>query len=263
MLEPPPSSVSAAALNEQVYDRVPQGHLDYWRFMAAPRVRMDTLLSLLGEASPRTVVDLGCGTGRLLAQLGEYMPKVRRVGVDIAARQIELARRSDPAAGWYVLDLDQESPDVPEELAGACDAIVAAELVEHLDHPQRLLRSARRLAAPGARLILSTQSGQVRETELRVGHRRHFSAAEMSELLDRSGWTPVRVWNTGWPFHDLSKWWANRDPENSMQRFGEDAYGWSERVVCWGLRQLFRFNSSRRGAQLFAVARLGPDPEEV
>lgn len=249
---------TAATLNEEVYDRLPRGYLDYWRYMAAPRFRRRVLLDQLehlrrtGDAA--TVVDLGCGTGLFLSQVAEALPDARRVGVDIAPRQIEVARASDPSARWYVLDLDAPDPEVPAELESSADAIVASELVEHLDHPRRLLASARRLAAPGGRLILSTQSGPVRATERGVGHRRHFTADEMTQLLRDAGWTPVRVWNAGWPFHDLSKWWANRDPDGSMERFGERGYGWSERLVCWGLRQLFRLNSNRRGAQLFAVA---------
>ncbi|MDA8019224.1 MAG: class I SAM-dependent methyltransferase [Thermoanaerobaculia bacterium] len=255
--EPSPdisSRSAAAALNEEVYDRLPRGYRDYWRFMAAPRFRMETILHLLGGSEPRCVVDLGCGTGLLLTKVAERLPHALRVGIDIAPRQLDIARAADPSASWHVVDLDTDAPVIPSELEGAANAIIAAELVEHLDHPKRLLTSARRLASTGCRLILSTQSGPVRHTELRVGHRRHFSTDEMSELLREAGWNPVRVWNAGWPFHDLSKWWANRNPEGSMQRFGEQGYGWSERAVCWTLRQLFRFNSNRRGAQLFAVA---------
>lgn len=244
----------AATLNQAVYDRLPPGYRDYWRYMAAPRFRMAAILEQLEDAQPRCVVDLGCGTGLLLSRVADRLPRARRVGIDIARRQVDVARRADPAASWHVLDLDAEAPEIPPSLREQADAIVAAELVEHLDHPERLLASARRLAAPGGRLILSTQSGPVRPTELSVGHRRHFTTGEMGELLRASGWSPIRVWNAGWPFHDLSKWWANRNPEGSMQRFGEQGYGWSERAVCWTLRQLFRLNSNRRGAQLFAVA---------
>ena len=102
--------------------------------------------------------------------------------------------------------------------------------------------------------MLSTQTGALRETERRVGHRRRYTAAELRELLRASGWTPHRIWNTGYPFHDLSKWYANRSPDRSLAEFGEQAYGVRQDLVCWALRQAFRLNSRRRGAQLFAVA---------
>ena len=77
----------------------------------------------------------------------------------------------------------------------------------------------------------------------------------MREALRAAGWAPERVWNTGFPFHDLSKWYANRDPEGSMNRFAARPYGIKEDVICLLLRAAFRLNSRHRGAQLFAVAR--------
>jgi hypothetical protein len=151
----------------------------------------------------------------------------------------------------------------PADWCGRFQAILATEVVEHLDHPEDFLRSVRQLAVPKrGRLYLSTQSGPLRETERRVGHQRHFTAREMTALLEKTGWQVLRAWNTGYPFHDLSKWYANRDPDKSMQRFGEQQYGWSENLVCVALRLMFRLNSSHRGEQLFAVAeRPGSDAE--
>jgi hypothetical protein len=57
------------------------------------------------------------------------------------------------------------------------------------------------------------------------------------------------------PSHDLSKWYANLDPDRSMRQFGEKAYGPVERAVCLLLRGLFRLNSRTRGAQLVAMPR--------
>jgi hypothetical protein len=88
-----------------------------------------------------------------------------------------------------------------------------------------------------------------------VGHLQHFTATGMRQLLSDAGWSPERVWNCGFPFHDLSKWYANRNPDATMRRFGDERYGLREDLVCWALRTAFRTNSDRRGAQLFAVAR--------
>jgi hypothetical protein len=101
---------------------------------------------------------------------------------------------------------------------------------------------------------LSTQSGPVRETERRVGHHRHFKSAEMRELLSENGFTALRVWNSGFPFHDLSKWYANRDPDAMMREFAGQRYGIKQDLLCLLLRAAFRLNSQSRGAQLFAVA---------
>ncbi len=244
---------SRADVNRDYYGSTPPGLQDYWRRMAAPRQRVATLLELLAEAPPLRVVDLGCGGGQLLAEIASAWPGVELAGIDLSERQIEANRAAMPGIEWQSVDLELPDAIHPAQ-AGRFDAVVASEIVEHLHHPARFLRSALALAAPGhGRLLLSTQSGPLRETERRVGHLRHFTAGEMESLMREAGWKVEKAWNCGWPFHDLSKWWANRDPDATMSRFSDRAYGPGEKLVCFALRAAFRINSPRRGAQLFAV----------
>jgi hypothetical protein len=165
-----------------------------------------------------------------------------------------LNRARLPHTRWIYANIDQPVQWPAEDL-GRYDAVTAVEVIEHVDHPEVLLANARALLAPGGFIVLSTQSGRVGETERRVGHRRHFTTDEITSLLSAAGLRPEKVWNAGFPFHDLSKWYANLDPDASMSRFGDKPYGLSENMVCFGLRMLFRFNSNRHGAQLFAVGR--------
>jgi cyclopropane fatty-acyl-phospholipid synthase-like methyltransferase len=224
--------------------------------MAAPRFRVATFLSLLGKDPASSLLDLGCGNGTLLAEIGARHPRMALGGMDLSEAQVAANRRTMPSLSWYAADLDRplSGSTLPPN---GFDVVVASEIIEHVAHPDVFLRNALQLAAPGGRLLLSTQSGPVRETERRVGHVRHFTVREMTELLEQSGWQPRKVYNAGFPFHDLSKWYANLDPDSSMRQFGESQYGWKEDLVCWALRVAFRLNSSRHGAQLFAVARKG------
>jgi SAM-dependent methyltransferase len=236
--------------NVEYYERDSPAREDYWRYMAAPRARVERVVKELRRLRPRSVADLGCGDGRLLEEIARALPEARLAGVDLSRRQIETNRTKAPHVRWAAGDLQE-----PIEVFDTFEAIVASEVIEHLTNPAMLLVNAHRLAATGAHLVLTTQSGPVRETERRVGHERHFKPAELRALLESNGWTPLRVWNEGFPFHDLSKWWANRDPDASMARFGTDRpYGLAERAVCLALRGAFRLNSRSRGAQLYAVA---------
>ncbi len=246
--------MSADPVNVHYYSRLEAGRDDYWRRMAAPRARTETFLRLLSEEPARSLVDLGCGNGRLVAEIASRNPSLRLAGLDLSEAQVEENRRRTPGAEWKAFDLVSENP-LPDTFAGSFDVAVASELIEHLPAPEQMLLHARQLVRPGGRLLLSTQSGPLRETERRVGHLRHWSAAEIADLLVKSGWRVERAWNEGYPFHDLSKWWANRDPDRTMARFSERPYGTSEKVVCALLRGAFRLNSRRRGAQLYAVAR--------
>ncbi len=246
----------AGAANRAYYDREQRGREDYRRLMAAPLWRMKLLLAALSEARGERVADLGCATGAMIEELRAARPGASYCGFDLSPAQIESNRVRHPHGDWRVADLSKPEA-LPADLLARFDTLVSTEVIEHLDDPGALLRSAARLAAPGARLVLTTQSGAVRETERRVGHIRHFTAGEMRALLLENGWKPLRVWNAGWPFHDLSKWVANLNPDAMMERFSERPYGWRERFVCRALRFAFRFNSSRRGAQLLAAAEKG------
>jgi 2-polyprenyl-3-methyl-5-hydroxy-6-metoxy-1,4-benzoquinol methylase len=242
-------------LKREHYQTLSQGRDDYWRKMAAPRHRVAEIIGLLRDSPPRSLVDLGCGNGRLLEELSKRLPVEDLAGIDLSTSQIESNHRRNPRIEWISLDLEKPLP-VSLKLAGRFEVVVASEIVEHLASPEELLRRAAELAKPRTgRLVLSTQSGPIRETERRVGHVRHFAADEIRALLARTGWTPVRVWNTGFPFHDLSKWWANLDPDGAMERFGRGAYGVREKAIALLLRVAFTLNSRSRGNQLFAVAR--------
>jgi SAM-dependent methyltransferase len=250
----PDAPSTAGAANAAYYGTLARGREDYWRKMAAPRFRVGTLLRLLRQHGAQRVVDLGCGNGQLLSAILEQRRGLELCGIDLSESQIAQNERRMPDVRWSCADLDRPV-ELPVHLDTHFDAVVASEIIEHVDHPEVFLANARRLAANGGLLLLSTQSGPIRPTEVAVGHHRHFTAMEMRSLLERAGWQPLEVWNAGFPFHDLSKWMANLSPQASMARFGDKPYGPLENAVCALLRFAFWFNSSRRGAQLFAVAR--------
>lgn len=250
---------TAVDANAAYYESMPPGLEDYWNRMAAPRFRTDTLCRLILDANPGRLVELGCGNGRLLVELGARGYRGHRMGIDLSENRIRQNRVLLPDIDWYSANLESPVSELPQEARGVCDAVVACELIEHLADPAALLTTAASLAVPGRGLLfLSTQSGPIGATERYVGHQRHFSVRDLTELLGATGWEATRVWNTGYPFHDLSKWIASLRPDTMIEQFNNKAYGPAQRLVCWSLRALFKLNSQTRGAQLFAVARARP-----
>lgn len=244
----------ATSVNREYYERTTAGRDDYWRKMAAPRHRVEVMRQIVRELSPSSVVDLGCGNGILITELRDALPNVRWSGLDLSRPQVAENVKNLPWATFR--DGNLEQPFAADfDWLGQFDLAMATEVIEHLDSPGAFLENAGRLLKPGGHLVLSTQSGPIRQTEQRVGHRRHFSQREMSELLRQHHFEPVRVWNTGFPFHDLSKWYANLDPDGAMSEFGEGAYGLKQNAICAALRFAFKLNSKAAGAQLFAIAR--------
>jgi 3' terminal RNA ribose 2'-O-methyltransferase Hen1 len=103
--------------------------------------RLAAVLGVITAGGARSVLDLGCGSGRLLAELVKQRGLQRIVGLDVSCRALELAGRR--------LHLDRMAPRQRERvelLHGSLtyrdgrlrgfDAAAVVEVVEHLDRPR-------------------------------------------------------------------------------------------------------------------------------
>ncbi|HEX9646093.1 MAG TPA: bifunctional class I SAM-dependent methyltransferase/glycosyltransferase family 2 protein [Alphaproteobacteria bacterium] len=121
------------ARNRYFYD----DHYHYMRFLVGENAR---------------VLDLGCGTGELLAALA---PR-RGVGVDISPRMIEIAQQQFPDYRFVLGDI--EDTHVLDELDGPFDVIVLSEAIGSLEDIETTLRALHRLCTRDTRLIVAYYS---------------------------------------------------------------------------------------------------------
>jgi len=105
----------------------------YMRFLVPPGLR---------------VLELGCGTGRLLTELSP----ARGVGVDFSARMIEIARQRHAEYEFYQGDV--EDPEFIASLEGPFDVIVMSDTIGSLDDCQATLGNMHRLCTADTRLIV-------------------------------------------------------------------------------------------------------------
>jgi malonyl-CoA O-methyltransferase len=115
------------------------------------RVR-ERVLALLAEAAPgaRRVLDVGAGTGALLARLAEERPGLAAAGVDLAPGMCAAARAAAPGA--HVAAADAEA--LPFR-AGAFDLFVSTSTFQWLPRLGPALAEARRVLEPGGVLCLA------------------------------------------------------------------------------------------------------------
>ncbi|MDN3355067.1 3' terminal RNA ribose 2'-O-methyltransferase Hen1 [Actinomadura sp. DC4] len=113
---------------------------------AAPPVplaerRVEAVLDALRAEQAATVIDLGCGSGRLLSRLLQE-PHVRSVaGTDVSARAMAAARRRLdplrlPLAVRDRIDLFGAALTYADERFRGYDAAVLMEVIEHVDVPR-------------------------------------------------------------------------------------------------------------------------------
>ncbi len=120
------------------------------------------LLSYVTLPPQAQVLDLGCGTGRLLNRLGEQYPDFLGIGLDLSAEMIKQARRSNTHHPQLIF-LRGEATALPFG-NGQFDAVFNTISFLHYPNPQRVLTEIRRVLQPEGYFYLVdytvAQSGQ-------------------------------------------------------------------------------------------------------
>ncbi|MFP5291285.1 MAG: class I SAM-dependent methyltransferase, partial [Actinomycetes bacterium] len=107
------------------------------------------VLDLLGDVAGRRILDAGCGSGPLIAELGERGASV--AGFDASPEMIRLARdRLGDEADLRVADLTRPLPYDD----GTFDDAVAMLVLHYLEDWSRPLAELRRVLRPGGRLVV-------------------------------------------------------------------------------------------------------------
>ena len=111
------------------------------------------LLLQCGLQRNQTVIDVGCGSGRLAFQLREYL-KGLYIGIDISPELLEYARKISDRPDWKFYP----APGVTiPEADNSADFICFFSVFTHLHHEEsfKYLMDARRVMKPGGRIIFS------------------------------------------------------------------------------------------------------------
>jgi hypothetical protein len=99
-----------------------------------------------GRSEPKSILEIGCGSGALLRELLALWPAATGYGIDPALPE---ADRSDSRIRLQRGFVE----DIPESLRGF-DLIVAVNVIEHLSSPSKFLASLRSRLAPNGKIII-------------------------------------------------------------------------------------------------------------
>lgn len=197
---------AAAAGRGRAHNALVQ-HADYgpalpgMNWVPAPRylLRRDRILRIFGDLAPGRVLEIGCGPGALLHELGRQ--GFSGTGVDRSAEARALAEAFHPAGGAFVITA---APDATE--AGRYDYVCAFEVLEHIEDDLDALRAWRTyLRAPGGRLLLSVPAHPHRwnAADEWAGHVRRYGRQELVEKVEEAGFVVERVECYGFPLANV------------------------------------------------------------
>lgn len=91
------------------------------------------------------VLEIGCGTGTLLAALSP----ARGVGIDVSPRMVEIAAAKHPSLSFLIADAEAFDP------GRTFDFVIVPDVVEHLSDPGAMFRSARKACHAETRVIVT------------------------------------------------------------------------------------------------------------
>ena len=144
------------------------------------------------------VLDVGCGTGNLLAAILQRR-KVAAAGIDLSEKMIEKAReRLDGGVDLRVGDSER----LPWN-DGTFDIVTCTDSFHHYPSPIAALKEMRRVLRPGGLVIIADPWAPMPFRQLanavlpfrKKGDVRLYSEQEMKKLLDESG-LKVMSWET-------------------------------------------------------------------
>jgi 2-polyprenyl-3-methyl-5-hydroxy-6-metoxy-1,4-benzoquinol methylase len=137
---------------------------------------LNVVLDQLKEINFSSLIDVGCGDGRFLKEVGEQYPYSELIGVDYSERAINIAKAMNPQITYDAVNILHDSIDRSFDIA------TAIEVLEHIP-PKSLpqfVGAISEIINDGGYFILTVPHENKRVSEK---HYQHFTSAKLKNLL--------------------------------------------------------------------------------
>ena len=168
------------------YYRIEDRH---WWFVGRRNVflrALDLALEVGGGAAGRKVLDVGCGTGTMLTHLARYG---ETTGLDMDGEAVNYCRERGHQRVVQISDPPWPLPD------STFDLVTLLDVLEHADDDVGLLREIRRVAVPGALVMISVPAYRFLwgPQDVISHHRRRYRARQLREVITGAGLVVERL----------------------------------------------------------------------
>ena len=187
----------------RIFDRVAHLYDTAWLQRALYTAVQERAFAELAEAKPRSVVDVGCGTGIFAARLDRELAPGGVAGCDLSAGMLAEAAARSGRVGWVRGD----SACLPLRTGGV-EAVVCTQAFHFFDQPAAWAEF-RRVLAPGGHALVGmihprTASGSRRFTRLTTATMKTRAnwptAPEMRRLAVDAGFDVIAQHEVDWRF---------------------------------------------------------------
>jgi 2-polyprenyl-3-methyl-5-hydroxy-6-metoxy-1,4-benzoquinol methylase len=140
----------------------------------------DDLATVCGRLEPSRLIDVGCGTGDLLAVMVSRLSSIDEV-VGVDHTEAGLARLAELVPAARRIHCDLYEIDLPSH---QFDLVVCTEVLEHLDRPEEALLILCRLCSANGTVLITVPDGDQDSFE---GHVNFWGEEVFRELVCRYG----------------------------------------------------------------------------
>lgn len=140
-------------------------------------------------AGTERFLEVGCGTGFVLAGVRRAFPGWALTGTDLFPEGLRFARRRVPEAALFQMDARRIPFEAEFDVAGAFDVL------EHVEEDEAVLAEMRRAVRPGGGILVTVPQhprlwGPMDDL---ARHRRRYTRAELVAKVERAGFRVERV----------------------------------------------------------------------
>jgi SAM-dependent methyltransferase len=137
----------------------------------------------------RSLLEVGCGTGFVLAGIAAAFPALKLTGTEAATAGLAFAAARAPGAS--LLQMDGRRVPFRDEF----DVVGAFDVIEHIEDDRAVLAELRAAAVPGGGVLVTVPQHRWlwSEYDARAGHLRRYRARELASRIAEAGLEIVRM----------------------------------------------------------------------
>jgi SAM-dependent methyltransferase len=155
------------------------------------RARNRLIAWAIGRHFPaaRSLLEVGCGTGFVLAGITAAFPEMKLTGSEAASEGLAFAAARAPGAS--LLQMDARRVPFRDEF----DVVGAFDVIEHIEDDRAVLAELRAAAVPGGGVLVTVPQHPWlwSEYDARAGHLRRYRARELAAKIAEAGLEIVRM----------------------------------------------------------------------
>jgi SAM-dependent methyltransferase len=161
---------------------------NFW-FVSRNTIIQHLVKKYVGVNQPKSILEIGCGTGYVLKGIRKQFPNLSLTGAEIYLKGIEFARKRLPDVEFIQLN----ATAIP--FRETFDAIGAFDVLEHIEADVAVMRNVHQALKPGGHFLITVPQYMSMWSVLddMACHKRRYSREEMFRKLKESRFDVVYV----------------------------------------------------------------------